>query len=439
MPAELAQGGEGIKNVPAGDTSCDLMVIGAGLAGLAAASFAAERGLSVVLVGGGGGLDFSSGLFDLLGVYPPAEGARRQDPWQAMAELARYRPQHPYARLRPAYIRQALEQMASRLGTAGLPYVGLWERNLEVPTFAGTLKTTYLVPHTIWPGVLACRQKQPCLLVDFPRLKDYSARQMVEVLGDKWPGLRSARVEFPAERGELYPENAAWALHRPETRQRLAQEIKPLLGDARAVGFPALLGVDQTMLVQGHLAEMLGVPVFEVPMPPPSLAGLRLREAFQRIFAAKPVSFHWQKRVLAVETLPSGGFRFQVGVNSPQWKVSARGALLAGGRFLGQGLVADRHHITEPLFGLPVTQPDGRGLWHRPDFWHPAGHGINRAGLEIDDSFRPLAAPGRPAFARLFAAGTILAHQDWMREKCGAGLAIATARAAVDAFCDSPR
>ena len=41
---------------------------------------------------------------------------------------------------------------------------------------------------------------------------------------------------------------------------------------------------------------------------------------------------------------------------------------------------------------------------------------------------------GKPVFDNLFAAGSILAHQDWMRMKCGSGLAMATAYAAVDAF-----
>ena len=40
----------------------------------------------------------------------------------------------------------------------------------------------------------------------------------------------------------------------------------------------------------------------------------------------------------------------------------------------------------------------------------------------------------RPAFKLLFVAGSILAHQDWMRMKCGSGLAIATAYGAVNAF-----
>jgi glycerol-3-phosphate dehydrogenase subunit B len=51
---------------------------------------------------------------------------------------------------------------------------------------------------------------------------------------------------------------------------------------------------------------------------------------------------------------------------------------------------------------------------------------VNRAGLEVDDRFRPLDKDGSPV-PGVFAAGSVLAHQDWMREKCGSGLALATA------------
>ncbi|HKI81631.1 MAG TPA: anaerobic glycerol-3-phosphate dehydrogenase subunit B, partial [Pseudodesulfovibrio sp.] len=65
------------------------------------------------------------------------------------------------------------------------------------------------------------------------------------------------------------------------------------------------------------------------------------------------------------------------------------------------------------------------------EFFHTKGHGANASGLEVDDLFRPLGRDGRPAHERLFAAGAILAHQDWMRMKCGAGLAITSAWRAV--------
>jgi len=64
----------------------------------------------------------------------------------------------------------------------------------------------------------------------------------------------------------------------------------------------------------------------------------------------------------------------------------------------------------------------------------PRGHPANQAGLEVDDLFRPIGKDGGPVFDNLFACGSILAHQDWMRMKCGSGLAIGTALAAVDAF-----
>jgi glycerol-3-phosphate dehydrogenase subunit B len=51
----------------------------------------------------------------------------------------------------------------------------------------------------------------------------------------------------------------------------------------------------------------------------------------------------------------------------------------------------------------------------------------------VDECFRPLNASGKVIFDNLFAAGTILAHQDWIRQKCGSGLAIATAYGAIKA------
>jgi glycerol-3-phosphate dehydrogenase subunit B len=128
------------------------------------------------------------------------------------------------------------------------------------------------------------------------------------------------------------------------------------------------------------------------------------------------------------------GFCFEVGQGPVQVTVRAKGAILAGGRFFGGGLRADRERISEPLFGLPVHQPLDRSSWHRKSFLDPKGHPINRSGLETDAFFRPRSAKGVPAFPLLFAAGSILAHQDWIRMKCGSGLSITTAYAAVKAF-----
>ena len=59
---------------------CDLLVIGAGMAGMAAAGFAAVRGISTVQVGTTSEIIYASGLLDLMGVHPVGDGRFWTDP-----------------------------------------------------------------------------------------------------------------------------------------------------------------------------------------------------------------------------------------------------------------------------------------------------------------------------------------------------------------------
>jgi glycerol-3-phosphate dehydrogenase subunit B len=140
--------------------------------------------------------------------------------------------------------------------------------------------------------------------------------------------------------------------------------------------------------------------------------------------------------VVEVHQGKDGEFRIGIDSVSGSQMINSPGVILATGRFFGGGLAADRQHIRETIFGLPVFQPESRKEWHREDFFDRQGHPINRAGVEIDDHFRPMNNQDGPAFDNLFAAGSILAHQDWKREKCGTGLAVATAFRAVKAFIE---
>ena len=74
----------------------DAVVIGAGLAGLAASIRLAQRGAKVTLVTKGiGGLQLGQGTSDALGYAPEFV----QHPLEAIENLANERPEHPYARL----------------------------------------------------------------------------------------------------------------------------------------------------------------------------------------------------------------------------------------------------------------------------------------------------------------------------------------------------
>jgi glycerol-3-phosphate dehydrogenase subunit B len=286
----------------------------------------------------------------------------------------------------------------------------------------------------MWNGVIAWRHKRACLIVDFDGLKGFSARQIQSVLKNKWPALRITRITLPDQNAELYPERLSQTLELPAARERLAAMVLPLLKNAKALGFPAIFGIYNTMEVMADLQKKIGIPVFEVPTLPPAVNGLRLKNAFEKILPALGVQTLYQKILTRVKINEKGSFVFNVADNQKELVIEAQAAILATGRFIGQGLAADRQRIRETLFDLPVTQPASRTKWHRERLLDPRGHGINKAGLEINDNFQPLTATGRPAYQNLYIAGSILAHADWIRMKCGSGLAIATAHAAVNAY-----
>jgi len=420
------------------DMQCDLLVIGAGMAGMAAALFAGNRHVDTLQVGITSEIIFASGLLDLLGVYPVETGNPLTDPWQGIKDLCLDMPDHPYARIPPSIIQESFDELIAFLNTSGLPYVRHEKRNAFVMTPIGTSKPSYFIPQTMWGGVQALESKQPCLIVGIKGLKGFSARQIVAPFQSIWPGLDHATISFPGvdHPGEVYLEPLARSLVLAQNREALANEIRPLVDGFHAVGMPAVFGIQEPDGIRLDLENRLGVHLFEIPTMPPSIPGLRLKETFESALPKKGVRCLFQKKVLDVKK-EDPGFLVQIGDTSPESVIRTRGIVLASGRFVGRGLNADRMKIRESIFNLPVHQPEKRSDWHSGEFLNPSGHLINRAGLEIDDRFRPLDGSGKAAYDRLFAAGSILAHQDWIRMKCGSGLAVATAFAAVNAFLKS--
>ena len=414
----------------------DLAIIGTGMAGMAAAVFAVNRGISTAVVGSLGESWFTGGLIDLMGVHPIGSAKTWRDPWAAIAAVAEDIPGHPYARVRKEDIKAALQEFYAFLNDAGLPYCSREDRNSNLITAFGTIKTTHGVPQTMWPGATAFARKAPCLIVDLQGLKGFSARLLTERLKSEWPGLKALSIPsiYSEQAHEINPIPLAHDLEITEHRRKFADLIRPHVKEVEFVGLPAVLGVHQADKVVHEFGELLGKPVFEIPAMPPSIPGIRLKEAFLRFLPAKGVHCMFQKHVLKAAPTANREFLLDVGRTEHETTIRADGVLLATGRFLGGGLHSDHITIREPLFDLPVFQPQARKHWHSDRFFEPGGHAVNQAGLETDAMLRPLNADGHPAFEKLYAAGIILAHQDWTRMKCGSGLSVATAYGAVKSF-----
>jgi len=414
----------------------DLTIIGSGIAGFAASIFALNREIETAQVGNTGAVAYTTGYLDLLGKIEDEGGFgdSLNDPWEGLELLRKKHPEHPLSLVTSEDTREAFSQFTSFISESGIGYTAPGDKNITALTPAGTLKKTLCVPQTMTAGPEAMQTKQSCVIVDFKGLKGFSARQVVSNLKEQWPTLRSAKITFPdMTSGEIYPEVMARALEVGKTREELAQKLKKAAGDVQLVGLPAILGMHNPDSVHQELERLTGLTIFEIPTMPPSVPGIRLREMFEQTFPAKGITLIPQQKVTSL-IFKSDGAQLFLSDNYGPIEIQSKAVILATGRFLSGGLEAQITGIKEPLLNLPVKQPAHREDWYLEKYTGKAGHAIHQAGIEVDSSFRPLDGNGQIYNERLFAAGIVLANQDWIRGRSGAGIAIASAYKAVHAI-----
>jgi glycerol-3-phosphate dehydrogenase subunit B len=407
----------------------ELAVIGAGISGCAATLFALNRGIKVTQIGSTGALAFTSGYFDLLGVD---QGRIIDDPWAALERLRERQPEHPYARIAKQDIGDAFAEFVGALNEMGLGYTQPGDSNPMALLPTGAIKPTYCMPKTMSLGTRAMQQRAPTLIIDFAGLQGFSGREIAENLGAHWPRLRVETLSFPGMEtaSPLYAEVMARSLEVAQTREALAQSIKALAGDAEYIALPAILGIHRPDDVHREMESLIGLPVFEIPTIPPAVAGIRLRELLEQQLHERGADIVTQYKVK------------KVGFNESNIELSyedhfgsviivAQKVLLASGRFLSGGLSAEREKISESLLNLPIQQPEKRDDWFQEAYFDPSGHAVNRAGVRVNNNFQVVDLNQRIIDPRLYASGIVLANQDWIRQRSGAGIALATAYKAV--------
>ncbi len=419
---------------PVREIDTDLFIIGAGMAGMSAAVFAANRNIKTVLAGAAGGFEYASGLMDLWGLSLTQNNKITQKPWDMLAHLKAQQPNHPFCKLKTTRISRAFNEITDTLRQKGLTYTGHKKLNHGVITPFGTIHPTFRLPLGLKANADVFKRKPACLILDFRGLREFSALFFCEMLKNKWL-VTPACIEFPGSqaRAEVFTPFLARAMETKQIQDQFIKSVKPLLKGKSALGVPAMLGVQSSEAIRQYLEKRLGVTIFEIPTSPVSVPGSRLKETLYQALEDTSVTRIYNQRVTQVVTASDNGFECLVGTGRMQQTlVKSKAVLLAGGRFLGKGLVTEKYRIKEPLFDLPLSQPQHRQDWHAKNYFDLKGHLINRAGIEVDDCFRPVDPEKGVVYKNLYASGSILAHQDWIRSKSGSGIAIATGYAAVE-------
>ncbi len=410
----------------------DVIVIGGGLAGLTSALVVAQQDVDVRLLSyGQSTLRNASGLIDILG-YTPASDGPVIDPYEAIPELSTG---HPYRTVGVTQTREAMQFF----DTVVPQYHGdHTDTNALLPTHGGTVKPTARYPDSARAGLAS--DTRDMILIGFESLADFHAPHVaahLDAAGVPF-AVRGVTIQFPGE----YPPNTAVTRyaklldanadvtirgHQRPLRAALADRVKSHLRGEQRVGFPAILGDDATATVRETLAEQLDAAIFEVPMGPPSLPGLRLEDTlFTALDAAgghietgnPVVGYHGSDHIEQVV----------VDKNNARIPYRADQYILATGGLVGKGVESDRDGVHEPIFDCHIPHPDSRYDWAEKSVF--GDHTFARFGVVTDTDLRPVAADGCPEFANLRAAGAVLGGYDFAAEKSGSGVSIATGYAA---------
>ena len=403
----------------------DVVVIGAGLAGLTAAVRLAEGGARVlVLAKGVGATHLSAGTIDVLGY----ESERVKHPADALARLSAERPAHPYALVGPAAVAAAVEWFKARVAGGSLApyaYEGTLEENLLLPTALGVPRPSAVVPRTMASGDL--RRNAPVFVVGFRGFKDFHPALLADTLRRTGTPARAAELDLvPEGRVDVNSLGYARAFDDPSFRGEVSAQLVGRLRADERVAFPAVLGIADPHGAWSELERRLARPVFEVPTLPPSVPGMRLfailRDALRR--AGGRVILN----AVVTGAERDGGrvssLRVRAGLREERsgcdWVVLATGGFASGGLELDSRWTARETALGLPVAGVPAPGDER----FRPGYFDD--HPIARAGVEVDAELRPA------GYENVLVAGATLAGAEPWREKSGDGISLATGHRAAE-------
>jgi len=250
-PTEAPAGGQETANNQPGHVSLsrdDVLVIGAGLAGLMTGWQAARNGKRVkVIAKGWGATHWGAGSVDVLGYYPLHSWRPLQSPAKALPQFIQENPQHPYARLGLARLEEALEAFRRLCAEGRYPMHGSLEANWLLPTAVGAIRPTCLAPETMIAGDL--HKRDPMLIVGFEQFPDFCPYLMTDNLNAQAIFASDVILDLPSLRKRKVVTGMVLArlFDTPEFRAEVVEALKPKLTNAGRVGFPAVLGLKRPL------------------------------------------------------------------------------------------------------------------------------------------------------------------------------------------------
>lgn len=385
------------------------VVIGAGIAGLTAALMLKEAGADVTVVTYGfGGLQLGQGTIDILDAPRP---------FDAVKDLPEGHPYH------------VISEDSIRAGLAAfnkvIPLEGNLEKTTVLPTAFGALRRTGLYPASMANGRI--EKGASYLLVGFDGLKDFYPRLAAENLASQGIEARGETIKLSAAGDTALAYSRLLA--EPNTAEDLGRRLAKLVHPGERIGLPAIAREDSWARIQATA----GAPVFQIPLPPPSIPGLEMNEALRQECQDRRIRMFLNAKAIGADIQDGSITAVQVQVAGSVKHMKTDAVVYAGGGIESGALLLDSYgKVSETVFDLPVEAGFGVELVHG-DYWGKP-QPLFAAGLRVDKDMRPVSAEGTPVYHNLHAAGGLLAGAQRTHEKSGEGIALGSAATAAAAI-----
>ncbi len=405
----------------------DTIIIGGGLSGLISGIYLSQRGQRCVIISSGqSALHFSSGSFDLLNNLP--DGTSVQKPLDAISELVKQAPTHPYAKLGENKFKELTRQAEEFLKNAGISTQGDHEENHYRVTPMGTLKPTWLTLKN-----LLISENEKCLPIQHPGIfnitgfLDFYTRFIADEFLKMGAKCSIHSINFPALENlrknptEMRSVNIARVFDKQENIEELARILKAESGDCDSIILPAITGLNREDVVD-YLRKEINKPIYLLPTLPPSVPGIHTQQKLRSVFQQNGGVFMLGDNVLRADI--KGNRISQIySFNHGDIPFVGQNFILATGSYFSQGLIASTEKIYEPIFDLDVTFTPNRTQWYNSDVFDTQPY--QSFGIKTDSTFR-CTREGK-IFENLYAAGAILEGFNPLKEGCGAGVSILSA------------
>lgn len=311
----------------------DVIVAGAGTAGITGAAVAASRGLRVALVSTG------PGSFVLGAGCVEVEGIDRNTP----------------------SLEDAIGFFRGFTELAGCGFRGGLDEKRLVPTILGSFQTVSLAPFYMWNGDPSAASQ--VAVVGIRGLSTFDSNYAAERLAyhasklDRGAKYTAYEIELSVEEG-TFPGTLQFGNRYDRDvhfREELRDALKPIAAKANAILLPGILGLKSGQIEIEWMENQLGCLICEMATLPPSIPGMRLfnrlearlRKAGVEVFTGFPIqqvqieNGHFKGVLLEAPARPL--------------HLSSETLILATGPFSGRLLGASSFGVNRDLHPLDST------------------------------------------------------------------------------------